>query len=322
MNEFDMIERYFAPLTMGNEGTAGLKDDAAVVEVPDGQELVITSDTLNEGVHFLDGEAPEHIARKALRVNLSDLAAMGAAPLCYQMNIAFPERPSDSWLEAFSNALKEDNQTFNIYCSGGDTTSIKGGRLSVSVTAMGTVPKGKDIRRTGAQAGDVIVLTGAVGDAVLGLNVLQRGLDRSQYQGAIESYRIPQPRLELAELMRECVNAAADISDGLIADCVHIARASGIGAAINLDHLEFSDEVKAALNSNQITDDEVCSAGDDYELILAVSPTRLTRALAELSKLQLKPLVIGEFKDSALGITIKKDGQSADHMIKRGWRHF
>ena len=131
MDEFAAIEKYFAPLTMGREEAAGLQDDAAVLAVPEGCELVVTSDTLNEGVHFIEGEAPDVIARKALRVNLSDLAAMGAKPLCYQLNIAFPKPPEGAWLKAFSGALLEENRLYDVFCSGGDTTGIKSEGLSI-----------------------------------------------------------------------------------------------------------------------------------------------------------------------------------------------
>ena len=227
MSEFEVIAKYFAPLTMGRDGSAGLCDDAAVVCVPDGHELVVSSDTLNEGVHFLEGCDPADIAHKALRVNLSDLAAMGAEPLCYQLNIAFPEAPSDGWLAAFTGALMDDQKTYGIYCSGGDTTSIKGGFLSVSITVMGSVPKGRAVRRGGAKAGDLIILSGAVGDAVLGLQVLCEGLERDEYAGAVARYLRPEPRCACASLLRGFAHAAIDISDGLLADLGHVAAASG-----------------------------------------------------------------------------------------------
>ena len=192
MNEFEMIERYCVPLTRGHAGTDALRDDAAVLGIPSDRELIVTSDTLNEGVHFPEGEDPAFIAHKSLRVNLSDLAAMGADPLSYSLNVAFPEKPAESWLSTFSKALQEDNTRFDIFCAGGDTTSIKGGYLSISVTAFGTVPKGTAVRRSGAKAGDVLLVTGPVGDAVLGLKALRGGLETA-YPCAVERYRMPQP---------------------------------------------------------------------------------------------------------------------------------
>mgnify|MGYP003632619992 FL=1 len=322
MNEFETIEKYFAPLTMGYEGSAGLCDDAAVLEIPEGHELVVTSDTLNEGIHFLEGEAPENIARKALRVNLSDLAAMAATPLCYQLNLAFPEKPTEAWLRAFTDALYEDNESFHIFCSGGDTTSIKGGALSISMTAMGTVPKGTAVRRGGAKAGDAIILTESVGDAVLGLKLLQGGLDKASFSTAIERYRVPRPRTQTVDILRKYAHAAADISDGLIADCLHIAKASNLCAEIDIEKIKFSQAVERAIDQKIITLEQAIKGGDDYELVLAVPDQNVALALSELQKINLKPLVIGHFKDSDLSLEmLNSDGLQMDQSAF-GWTHF
>ena len=322
MNEFEMIERYFLPLTRGHASTAGLRDDAAILDIPDGHELVVTSDTLNEKVHFLAGEKPENIARKALRVNLSDLAAMGATPLCYQLNIAFPQKPEEAWLTAFSKALQEDNEAYGVFCSGGDTTSIKGDCLSISITAMGIVPKGAAVRRSGAKNGDYIVLTGAIGDASLGLKVLQEGLHVQGYAHAVSRYQVPCPRMNIEETVRQYGHAAADISDGLLADCMHIANASGLGAEIDLDKMVFSKDLQRALDGKIIMLEDVLKGGDDYELILAVSSENLSKAIRLLQKNDLNPLVIGLFKENNLGLsflntqTLCLDGENL------GWKHF
>lgn len=322
MNEFEMIERYFLPLTGGHDGTAELKDDAAVLNIPDGHELVVTSDTLNEDVHFLEGEAPENIARKALRVNLSDLAAMGAKPLCYQLNIAFPQKPSDGWLCAFSKALQEDNQTYGVFCSGGDTTSIKGGGVSISITAMGVVPKGRSVRRSGAKNGDFIVLTGMVGDALLGLKVLQDGLDDHIYAQAVSRYRVPCPHMNIDEIVRQYAHAAVDISDGVLADCMHIANASGLGAEIDLEKLVFSKDVQQALDRKIVTVEDLLGGGDDYELILSVSAQNLDFMIRDLEKMSLNPLVIGIFKDSVSSLSILNTKTSCIDGKNLGWKHF
>ena len=322
MNEFDMIERYFLPLTGGHAGTAGLRDDAAVLDIPDGHELVVTSDTLNENVHFLAGDKPENIVRKALRVNLSDLAAMGATPLCYQLNIAFPQKPDEAWLAAFSKALQEDNETYDVFCSGGDTTSIKGDCLSISITAMGVVPKGVAVRRSGAEDGDYIVLTGAVGDAFLGLKVLQEGLDVQDYAHAVSRYQVPCPRMNIEEIVRQYAHAAADISDGLLADCMHIASASGLGAEIDLDKMVFSKDVQRALDGKIIMLEDVLKGGDDYELILAVSPENLSGAICRLQKNDLNPLVIGVFKGFELGLSLLNTQTLCLSDKNLGWKHF
>lgn len=321
MNEFDIIAKYFVPLTMGRVGSAGLKDDGAVVSVPAGHELVVTSDTLNEGVHFLEGEHPANIAHKALRVNLSDLAAMGADTLCYQLNLAFPEKPSPEWLEAFTGALLEDQKAYGIYCSGGDTTTIKGGYLSVSITAMGSVPLGKAVRRGGARDGDVVILSGAVGDAVLGLRVLQGGLDSGVYSGAVERYRRPQPRNVCAGILREYAHACADVSDGLLADVGHIGAASGLGVKLDVSAMELSAEVQKAMAAGIITLEDVLSGGDDYELVMAVAPEKGDEFMFLLRKVGLFPVKIGFFLPSVDGVNVC-NGAIPIEIGRRGWSHF
>lgn len=322
MSEFDIIERYFAPLTMGQVGSAGLKDDGAVVSVPEGHELVVTSDTLNEAVHFLRGEDPVNIAHKALRVNLSDLAAMGADPICYQLNLAFAEKPSESWLERFTGALMADQALYGIYCSGGDTTSLKGGYLSVSITAMGCVPKGQAVRRGGAKDGDKIVLTGAIGDAVLGLKVLQGGLDREKYAGAVSRYLRPLPRIGCVDVLRRYAHAGADISDGLLADLGHIATASGLGARIDMEAFTYSQDVRRALDNGVISVEDVLSGGDDYELVLAVPETVCNKFIMELEKYDLNPIVIGRFSSNTQGVAVYEGATLRSDIIRKGWTHF
>ncbi len=322
MNEFDIIEKYFVPLTRGEAGAAGLRDDAAVLNIPDGHELVVTSDTLNEGVHFMLGEAPEYIAKKALRVNLSDLAAMGAVPLCYQLNIAFPEKPSEGWLAAFTKALQEDNLEFNVFCSGGDTTGIKGHHISISITAMGTVPKGKAITRAGAKDGDVIILTGPIGDAVLGLKTLQEKGDVARYSTSISHYLCPQPRLDAVPVLREYAHAAADISDGLLADALNIGSASSSGIEIDVEKLQFSENVQHALDAKKISLEEILTGGDDYELIMAVSPNRVEEMIRELERITLKPHLIGFFKTDISKIELLNTRTIRINDLSLGWKHF
>lgn len=322
MSEFDIIERFFAPLTMGQAGSVGLKDDGAVVSIPDGHELVVTSDTLNEAVHFLRGEDPMNIAHKALRVNLSDLASMGADPICYQLNLAFAAQPSESWLERFTGALMADQALYGIYCSGGDTTSLKGGYLSVSITAMGCIPKGRAVRRGGAKDGDRIVLTGAVGDAVLGLKVLQGGLDRRKYAGAVSRYLQPLPRIGCVDVLRRYAHAAADISDGLLADLGHIAAASSLGARIDLEAFVYSQDVQRALNGGVISVEDVLSGGDDYELVLAVPEVVCNESIVELGKHDLNPMVIGIFSSDTQGVCVYENGLLRNDIIRKGWMHF
>lgn len=322
MNEFEMIDRYFLPLTGGNDAAGGLRDDAAVFSLPDGYELVVTSDTLNENVHFMVGDMPENVARKALRVNLSDLAAMGAKPLCYQLNIAFPKRPDDAWLSKFSKALQEDNKTYNVFCSGGDTTSIKGDFLSISITAMGCVPKGMAVKRSGAQNGDHIVLSGNIGDAYLGLKVLQDGLDAQKYAYAVSRYRVPTPIMGIENISQKYAHASADISDGFIADCIHIAKASGLRAELDINKIKFSKDVQLALEEGIVTREELLVGGDDYELILSVSSEKLLPMIRKMNKFNLNPMVIGEFDELSSSLPVLGFGTHCIDFESVGWKHF
>ena len=301
MNEFDIIAKYFAPL-----GKDGFKDDAAVLQIPAGHELVVTSDTLNEGTHFWVGEAPEFIAHKALRVNLSDLAAMGAEPFCYQLNIAYPQKSDAAWLEKFTSALAADQKEFGIFCSGGDTTSING-PLSISITALGLVPAGKAVKRSGAKAGDTIVLSGPVGDAWIGLEVLRGNLKLENPEAFLNAYRKPMPQTKIAASVRAYAHAAADVSDGLIADFMHIAAASNLAAVIEVERIPVSPE---ALKFAKLED--LVSGGDDYQLVLAVPPENLAH-------LDFPHHIIGRFE--AGEVALRFEGQKLA-LKQTGWSHF
>lgn len=307
MNEFSMIAEYFAPLAPG-----GLKDDAAVLKIPPGQELVVTSDTLNAGTHFMAGAAPGDIAHKALRVNLSDLAAMGASPLSYQLNIAFQEKPSTEWLAAFTGALAADQKEFNIFCSGGDTTLIKGS-LSISITALGLVPAGKAVTRGGAKPGDRVVLTGPMGEALIGLKILRGEIQSANDLYFIQKYYQPRPRLDLADFMRAHAHAAIDISDGLIADLGHVCAASGLRAALQIGESVFSPQARAVLAAGQVTMEQLLTGGDDYQLLLAV-PGGVT--------LPEGACVIGAFAAGEPGVAVRDTGGAVLTFSHKGWTHF
>ncbi len=322
MNEFDIISKYFAPLTMGESACADLKDDAAVLLVPPKHEIVVSTDTLNSGIHFLKDESPENIARKSLRMSLSDLAASGANPLCYQLSIAYPQRPEADWLESFTSALLADQKEFGIFCSGGDTTSIHGS-LSISVTVIGSVPTGSAVRRGGAKDGDNIVLSGFVGDAALGLKSLWEGNEKL-YSKAVGRYRVPESRINIADMVRKYANAAIDISDGFLADISHIAKGSALGADIYLgnNYLNFSTDVRLALESGFISLQEILCGGDDYELIMAVPQKNLGLLIDEMEKSNLKPQVIGGFKGKTLDVSLYDEEKKKLDITAGGWQHF
>jgi thiamine-monophosphate kinase len=307
MNEFALIEKYFAPLSHD-----GLQDDAAVLSIPAGYELVVSSDTLNAGTHFLEEASPADIAYKALRSNLSDLAATGADPLSYQLNIAFPRKPDEEWLQKFAKALAEDQNTFGIFCSGGDTTSIKG-PLSISITVLGLVPEGKAVKRDGAKEGDILILTGPVGDAWVGLQILQGKLKTEDDAHFIHAYYKPQPRLDLNEVVRRHAHAAIDISDGLVAEIEHICKASNLTVELQISKISFSPEAMKLLHTQKIKPEDLLTGGDDYQLLLAVSPeAALHFPYAPIGRFLAGPAKVNVFDAQNRPLTLSH----------KGWAHF
>jgi len=306
-DEFEQIARLYRPLTRGAAEAFDLLDDAAVIPSRPGFDLVITKDAMVEGVHFLAGEAPGLIARKLLRVNLSDLAAKGAEPYGYFLAVAWP--PAFGWPErqAFAAGLAQDGA--ELILLGGDTVSTPG-PLTVSLTMLGWVPAGGMIRRGGAGIGDLVMVSGTIGDGWLGLKAARGEL--SDPDGHLAGrYRLPNPRLDLA--LRGQVSAAADVSDGLIADAGHIAKASGAGLRLHLDRMPLSTAAKRWLGQQP---DRVsalralASGGDDYEIVCAVAPGR--PPIPGLT-------VIGEII-TPRGIEVMVDGAPIDPG-PGGWRH-
>ena len=273
--EDDLIARYFRPLAT-DPGAFGLVDDAALLK-SSGDDLVVTTDAIVEGVHFLPDDPPGTIARKALRVNLSDLAAKGAAPAGFVLTLALREA-KDEWLAPFARALGEDASAFGCPVLGGDTVSTPG-PLMISITAFGRVPPGKMVRRAGARPGDRIAVTGTVGDAALGLRVLKgkiagEGLDTSAREFLIQRYRVPQPRSALALAILDHANAAMDVSDGLAGDLAKLCAASGVSAAIDLAAVPLSAAARVLVANRNADIETVVSGGDDYEVLCTVPENR------------------------------------------------
>ncbi|MDB5438698.1 MAG: thiL [Caulobacteraceae bacterium] len=269
-DEFDTIARLFSPLTLGHPGALDLLDDAAFLSPKLGFDLVLTKDALVEGVHFLADDPPDLVARKLLRVNLSDLAAKGAEPFGYMLACAWS--PRDDWERraAFAQGLAQDGREFGLSLLGGDTVSTPG-PATFSVTMLGYVPSGAMRRRAGAREGDLLLVSGPMGDGVLGLAAARGEL--ADADGYLASrYRLPAPRLDLRSVVREQARASADISDGLLADAGHIARAAGLSVEIELDHLPLSAAGRAWLESQVDLSSALLSlaaGGDDYELAIA-----------------------------------------------------
>ncbi|MCC2658624.1 MAG: thiL [Panacagrimonas sp.] len=312
MNEFDLIRRYFSRLTQGGEGVKlGIGDDAAILGLPAGHELVVTTDTLVAGRHFEVHADPAGIGWKSLAVNLSDLAAMGAQARWVTLALTL-EQADDAWLAPFASGFGELATLHRVSLVGGDTTR---GPLSITVTAMGVVPAGRALRRDGARPGDAVCVTGTLGDAAL---ALRRGadLDGDALRARLDR---PTPRLAAGLALRDRAHAAIDLSDGLAGDLGHILRASDVGARIEADRLPASKEFLRHLSAEMSRVALQAQGGDDYELCVCLPPDALERARADLDGLPLT--VIGE-------ITVERglrfvDGAGATIAVPpHGYRHF
>jgi thiamine-monophosphate kinase len=275
--EDSLIARYFRPLAT-DPGAFGLDDDAAAV-MPDGSDIVVTTDAIVEGVHFLPDDPPDTVARKALRVNLSDLAAKGATPAGFVLTLAL-RNADEAWLKPFAAALGEDAAQFNCPLLGGDTVSTPG-PLMVSVTAFGRVPPGKMVHRSGAKPGERVMVTGTIGDAALGLAVLRGGKvhaaasDKAVREALIGRYRVPQPRLAMAEIVRDHASAAMDVSDGLAGDLTKLCGVSGVSAVIDMASIPLSDAARDLVSRGIVGLETLIAGGDDYEILCAVAEDRV-----------------------------------------------
>jgi thiamine-monophosphate kinase len=275
--ESRLIARYFKPLAK-HPGAFGLADDAAAIAPPAGHDLVLKTDGLIGGVHFFPDDPPDGVGRKALRVNLSDLAAKGATPLGFLLAIALPKGFSENWLAAFARGLGKDADTYKCPLLGGDTDQTPG-PISISVTAFGTLPHGTMVRRSTATAGDRVFVTGTIGDAALGLRVRQDPtiavvwkLDDAMRDHLVSRYRVPQPRVALAEIVRTNAAAAMDVSDGLAGDLGKLCRASGISAEIDSTRVPLSSAVAKALAADPALIEPILTGGEDYEILGAMAP--------------------------------------------------
>jgi thiamine-monophosphate kinase len=281
--EDSLIARYFKPIAT-DPGAFGLRDDAAIFRA-DGDDIVVTTDAVVEGVHFLPGDPPETLARKALRVNLSDLAAKGAAPAGFVLTLAL-RAVDESWLTAFARGLGEDARHYACPLLGGDTVSTPG-PVTISITAFGRVPKGEMVRRTGARPGERIMVTGTIGDAAIGLDILKGGAAAQALSGdatardrLVGRYRVPEPRNALAEAIRKHASAAMDVSDGLAGDLAKLCAASDVSAVIDAPSIPISNAAKDLLTGGVVNLEDLIAGGDDYEVLCTV-PEAASAALVE-----------------------------------------
>ena len=308
-DEFSEIARLFRPLTGGAPGAFDLLDDAAIVPARPGFDLVITKDAIVEGVHFPVGEQPDLIARKLVRVNLSDLAAKAAEPFGCFLAVAWPKRFGPADRETFARGLGEDLRAFGVALLGGDTVATPG-PLTASLTALGWVPAGRMVRRAGARAGDVVAVSGTIGDGGLGLAAV-RGEIGDAGGWLAGRYRLPTPRLELRDVLAGHASAAADVSDGLVADAGHIAKASGMRISLDLDRVPLSPAAAQWLSvqpHRAAALVRLATGGDDYEIVATFAgraPDGFT--------------AIGEVSAGA-GVAVCVDGRPVE-IAQGGWRH-
>ena len=293
-----LIARHFTPLAH-HPGAFGLVDDAAVLMPPPGHELVLKTDAIVGGVHFFAGDPADAVARKALRVNLSDLAAKGAKPAGFLLSLVIPRTIDDRWLTLFAHGLGADARKYGCPLFGGDTDRTPG-PVTISIAAFGTLPKGTMVRRVGARKGDIVIVTGTIGDAALGLKLRHDAraarrwrLDAAMRRHLASRYLLPEPRNALAEALRRHASAAMDVSDGLMGDLGKLCRASGVGAEIEVARVPLSKAAKAALAADPALVESILTGGDDFEVVTAIPPGRLTGFRAAAKRAGVRITEIG-----------------------------
>lgn len=318
-NEFDIIKKYFTFSDSREDVFIAGGDDCASVTVPENKQLLVTTDTLISGVHFPVDTRPEDIAYKAIMVNLSDLAAMGATPAWITLAISLPAIDFD-WLDKFSRSLSEVLSHFDVSLIGGDTTR---GALSITVQAMGFCDKDKILRRDQAKTGDKIYITGEPGDAAIGLIALSDRIDDKRLLHCINRLNRPEARVRFAEALTSYSDCAIDVSDGLVADLGHILNASQCGADVFLSRIPLSPATRYYFdeyNDGIVDWSMLLTRGDDYELCFTARHEELTiKALA--SRHDLNVTCIGEITDSKELRFITDDGKQ-EHFVESGFVHF
>ncbi|MBP5855794.1 thiamine-phosphate kinase [Marivibrio halodurans] len=321
LGEFGRIGRFLRPLAAGFPGARSLSDDAALIDCAPGEVLVVTTDTLVAGVHFIGDEGPADIAAKALRVNLSDLAGMGARPVCYTLNLALPKMVDDGWLAAFCDGLAADQAAFDIHLAGGDSVATPG-PVTITVTAFGAVKPAEALHRDGARAGDDLWVSGTIGDGLLGLEAARaHGFgDAAAY--LIGRYRRPEPRVALGRVLAGVARAALDVSDGLISDAGHMAAASGLAIGIDCPAVPFSGAASDILADEPGRLPDLLTGGDDYELLFAAPPGERAAVEAAGRRTDTRVSRIGRLVAGEVGAVTACDADgSALEFARPGYRH-
>jgi thiamine-monophosphate kinase len=320
MNEFEIISEIFAPLA--GDGAFSLKDDVALIAARPEFDLVVTTDAIAEGTDFFAFDPADLVAKKALRVNLSDLTAKGAVPHGYLLNIALPQSVSSDWLKAFAAGLDQDQAMFGIALLGGDTGRTEG-PLCIAITAFGFVPQGRMPQRSGARPGDDVYVTGTIGDSGGGLAIFRReahGLTEDQRDYLTGRYRLPVPPLALASSLPAIASASIDVSDGLVADLGHVAQASGVRLTIDAAMMPRSNALRAFWGDTGAAIVRAATAGDDYQVAFTASPSMRDAVMtaardASVTVTRIGKVMVGE------GVELLLDGQLLA-VPRAGYRHF
>ncbi len=313
LGEFERIRRFYAPLA--GPGGLGLLDDAALVDCRGGRRLVVTADAIVEGVHYLPGDPPDLVARKLLRVNLSALH--------YLLTTALPARLGAEWLAGFAEGLGEDQRRFGVDLLGGDSVATPG-PASLSLTAIGEVAAGKEVRRSGARPGDLVWVSGTIGDAFLGLGALGGAypeLAPEHRAALIARFQIPDPRVELGPLLAGIARAMIDVSDGLLADLGHICETSHVAAIVELGRLPLSPAARLVVANKPGVRSRLVAGGDDYELLFAAPADAAERIAALSSQLGLPITMIGRIEAGA-GVRLVDAAGQIIAVEAVGYRHF
>ena len=321
--EFELIAELFAPLAADAPGAFNLVDDAAVFAPPPGHDVVLKADGIIEGVHFFASDPPLAIAKKALRVNLSDLAAKGAVPKGYLLTLMLPSTIDMAWLREFARGFAEDQKQFGVVLYGGDTDRTPG-PLAISIQAFGIVPAGTMIRRNGAKPGDLVFVTGSIGDAGGGLAILRgegAGADAADRDALIARYRIPEPRTAFGASLRGLAHASIDVSDGLIADLGHVAAVSNVRIVVDAPLVPRSDALARLWGNSDEAIGRAAASGDDYEIAFT-APAFAEEAIRSASRAAATPVTrIGRVEEGKGTVLLDAGGREIK-LARPGYTHF
>ena len=321
-----VIAPYFRPLAR-HPGAFGLVDDAAILTPPAGHDVVLKADAIVGGVHFFPDDPPDTVARKALRVNLSDLAAKGAEPAGFLLSLVLPASTDEAWLAAFAHGLGEDAERYGCPLLGGDTDRTPGPAM-ISIAAFGLVPQGTMVPRSGARVGDAVMVTGTIGDAALGLALRREpnkadawGLDVAMRAHLAARYLLPQPRNAIAPALRVHASGAMDVSDGLVGDLVKLCSASRVAADVEVARVPLSDAARQVLAHEPAVMEAILTGGDDYEVLCTVAPERIASFRAAAQAVQVPLTQIGTVR-AGQGTYFRNADNKPMQFAKTAYSHF